>query len=121
MKHSHGMSEGMGSMHEGMSKMMQGMKTGHSGAKEIAKGAVISTTAHTGSKALSRGASKHPLLWIGVGVVTGYLLHKYRKEIIRSVDNTVNKSKDFVQNQKESLDDIVAEAREEEQPESESP
>jgi hypothetical protein len=50
---------------------------------------------------------------IGVGMVAGYLLHKYRKEIIRSVDNTVNKSKDFVQNQKESLDDIVAEAREE--------
>ncbi len=113
MKHSHGMSESMGSMHEGMSKMMQGMKTGHSGAKEIAKGAVISTTAHTGSKALGRGVTRHPLLLIGVGMVAGYLLHKYRKEIIRSVDNTVNKSKDFVQNQKESLDDIVAEAREE--------
>lgn len=114
MKQSHGMSEGM-------SKMMQGMKTSRSGAKEIAKGAVISTTAHTGSKALSRRAGRHPLVMIGIGLVAGYLLHKYRKEIVRSVDNTVNKGKDFVQNQKESLDDIVAEAREEEQPESESP
>jgi hypothetical protein len=107
-------------MPEGMSKMMPGMKSGHSGAKQIAKGAVISTTAHAGSKALGRKAGRHPLVWIGIGMVTGYLLHKYRKEIIRSVDNTVNKGKDFVQNQKESLDDIVAEAREDQQSESES-
>ena len=83
----------------------------------MAKGAVISTTAHTGTKALSRRASRHPLLLSGVGLVAGYLLHKYRKDIIKSVDNTVNRGKDFVQNQKESLDDIVAEAREEEQSE----
>ena len=117
MKHSHGMSNGMGSMHEGMSKMMQGMSSGQSVAKDVAKGAAISATARTGSKTLGRSASRHPLLLIGIGLVTGYLLHKYRKEIIRSVDNTFNKGKAVIQNQKENLHDIVAEAREEENPE----
>ena len=80
-------------------------------SSHLVKGAAMSTGAHTGKIFMSR-ITKHPLLLIGIGMTAGYFAHKYRKEIIGSVTNITDKSKDFVQQQKENLEDIVAEAKE---------
>ncbi len=80
-------------------------------AKEVVKGSIVSTTVHTGSR-LMNNIAKHPVLVFGLGVVAGYLVYKYRKEIISSTARAVDAGKDFVLQQKENLEDIVAESKE---------
>ncbi len=80
-------------------------------AKEIVKGSIVSSTVHTRSKLMSNVA-KHPVLVFGLGVAAGYLVYKYRKEIISSTTKAVDAGKDFVLQQKENLEDIVAESKE---------
>lgn len=77
--------------------------------KSLVHGAAA--TAHTG-KQLMKNIAKHPALVFGLGLVTGYLVYKYRKEIISSATKVVDAGKDFVLEQKESLEDIVAETQE---------
>ncbi|MCF7969819.1 MAG: hypothetical protein K9L22_01465 [Methylococcaceae bacterium] len=55
---------------------------------------------------------KHPLLLVGIGMVAGYYAHKHRKDIIASVNSVTGKGKDFVLQQKENLEDLVAESKE---------
>ena len=59
-----------------------------------------------------KNIAKHPALVFGLGLVTGYLVYKYRKEIIASSTKVVDAGKDFVLQQKENLEDIVAEIQE---------
>jgi hypothetical protein len=56
--------------------------------------------------------AKHPILVFGLGVAAGYLVYKYRKEIISGTTKAVDAGKDFVLQQKENLEDIVAESKE---------
>lgn len=113
MKHSHG-SHAMHGMHShDMKHAGHGAHNhgGHSMAKQIAAGSVASATVNTGGKLMSKVA-KHPVLVFGLGVVAGYFIYKYRKEIISSTNKAVDAGKDFVLNQKENLEDIVAESKE---------
>ena len=55
--------------------------------------------------------AKHPVIVFGLGVVAGFLIYKYRKEIISGSTKIVDVGKDFVLQQKENLDDIVAETK----------
>jgi len=80
-------------------------------AKEVVKGSIVSTTVHAGSRLMSN-VTKHPVLVFGLGLVTDYLVYKYRKEIISSTTKVVDAGKDFVLQQKENLEDIVAESKE---------
>jgi hypothetical protein len=80
-------------------------------SSDLAKGVAVSTTVLTGKSLLSR-IKKHPLLILGAGIVVGMYAHKYRKEIIASASNIAGKGKDFVLQQKENLEDIIAEANE---------
>ena len=80
-------------------------------SKEIVKGSMASATVQSGSKIMSRVA-KHPVLVFGLGVVAGYFVYKYRKEIISGTTKVVDAGKDFVLQQKENLEDIVAETKE---------
>jgi hypothetical protein len=80
-------------------------------AKEVVKGSIVSSTVHTGRKLMSNVA-KHPVLVFGLGLAAGYLVYKYRKEIISSTTKVVDAGKDFVLQQKENLEDIVAESKE---------
>ena len=80
-------------------------------AKEVVKGSIVASTVHMGSKLVSNVA-KHPVLVFGLGLVSGYLIYKYRKEIISSANRAVDAGKDFVLQQKENLEDIVAESKE---------
>lgn len=79
--------------------------------KELAKAASATATVHTGAQLMSNIA-KHPALVFGLGVLTGYLVYKYRKDIISCATKAVDAGKDFVLEQKESLADIVAETKE---------
>lgn len=56
--------------------------------------------------------AKHPVLVFGLGVAAGYLVYKYRKEIVSSTTKVVDAGKDFVLQQKENLEDIIAETKE---------
>ncbi|MEY3289836.1 MAG: hypothetical protein RLZZ419_2078 [Pseudomonadota bacterium] len=87
------------------------VKAASSVAKEVVKGSIVSSTVHTGSRLMSNVA-KHPVLVFGLGLVAGYLIYKYRKEIVSSATQAVDAGKDFVLQQKENLEDIVAESKE---------
>lgn len=107
---------------EGMMKQMmgEGMKHGmgqaatsfHNIAKgAAATGALASASSHTGRSFMGK-IFKHPLVLFGMGVAAGYMIHKYRKEIIASADRMGEMGKDFVLQQRENLEDLVAESRE---------
>ena len=75
-------------------------------------GTLATATVSTGGKLMSK-ASKHPLLVFGLGMVAGFFVYKYRKEIIAGANKSIDAGKDFVLHQKENLEDLVAEAKEE--------
>jgi CHASE3 domain sensor protein len=58
---------------------------------------------------------RNPLLLLagGVagGIAVGYLLHKHEKEVIRFVSKAIGMGKDFAAQQRENLDDLIAEAQ----------
>ena len=80
--------------------------------KQVIAGTLATATVSTGSKLMSK-IVKHPALVFGLGVVAGYFVYKYRKEIIYNTTKTIDAGKDFILQQKENLEDIVAEAKEE--------
>ncbi len=99
MKHVHGV------------KKIPATHAKHALSSGLVKGAAMSAGAHTGKKIMSK-ITKHPLLLVGIGAIAGYYAHKYRREIIASVSGVADKGKDFVLQQKENLEDIVAETKE---------
>ena len=104
MAHSHG------------SKAIKGLKQASQNknamGKQIMKGSMASVTVKSGGKLMSKLA-KHPVLIFGLGMVAGYVVYKYRKEIVSNVGKATDAGKDFVLQQKENLEDIVAETKEE--------
>ncbi|MEQ1635631.1 MAG: hypothetical protein ABL903_02995 [Methylococcales bacterium] len=80
-------------------------------SKQIVKGTIVSATLGVGGKVMSK-LVKYPVVVFGMGVVAGYFVYKYRKEIISKTSQAVDAGKDFVLQQKENLEDIVAEAKE---------
>jgi hypothetical protein len=100
------------------SMMGEAMPTAHRMAgmsAEVAKGAAV-TGAAVAATRTSGGfmstLSKHPILVFGLGLAAGYLIHKYRKEIIATATNVTEQGKDFVLQQRENLEDLVAECHE---------
>jgi hypothetical protein len=77
----------------------------------VVKGSVASAMVYSGSRVMI-GAAKHPAVVFALGFVTGFLIHKYRKNIIDNTTRVVDASKDFVLTQKENLEDLVAETKE---------
>ena len=81
----------------------------------VAKGAMIAATGYTAGRALLPGVLRNPLLLLvgGVagGIAVGYLLHKHEKDVIRLVSKAIGMGKDFAAQQRENLDDLIAEAQ----------
>ena len=101
-------SKGEQAIHVAMKKSSH---AGHSIGKDIAKGTMIGAIVKTGGALMSK-ATKHPILVFGLGIVAGYVIYKYRKDIISSANKVAGAGKDFVQHQKENLEDIVEEVKE---------
>ena len=96
----------------GKDMMKEMSKAKGSMGQEIMKGSMASVTVHTGAKMMSKLA-KNPVLVFGAGVVAGVLVYKYRKQIITTANKAIDSGKDFVLQQKENLEDLVAETKEE--------
>ena len=106
MAHSHG-----SQVMKGMQHSSHSHHAAHTMGKQIMKGSMASASVKSGGKLMSKLA-KHPVLVFGLGLAAGYVVYKYRKEIVASVGKATDASKDFVLQQKENLEDIVAETKE---------
>lgn len=81
----------------------------------MTQGAMMAATGFAAGRGLIGGVLlRNPLLLIGAGLVAGYLVHKYEKEIVLAASKAMGMGKDFVLQQKEHLSDLVAEAQEQE-------
>ncbi len=91
---------------------------GHLMSKPVTQGAATGATAAAAGGVVSRTLLVNPLTLLAVGVaggvVAGYLLHRYRKEIALTVSKACGIGKDFALQQKESLADLIEEAKESE-------
>lgn len=83
----------------------------------VAKGAMMAATGYAATRTLvGHGLLRNPLMLlaggIAGGIAVGYLLHKHEKEIVLAVSKAIGMGKDFVMQQRENLDDLMAEAKE---------
>ncbi len=65
--------------------------------------AVVATTIVQSGRGVAGALAKNPWLMFGLGLATGYLAHKYRKEIIILSAHTAEHSQDFLHRQKQGL------------------
>jgi hypothetical protein len=105
-------------MTEGMMKQMPHMIGG--GATPM-MGSPLTHSAMLASAGFAAGRGlvgfsllRNPLVLVAGGLVAGYLIHKYEKEIVAAISKATGIGKDFVLQQKENLEDLVAEAQEKE-------
>jgi len=83
----------------------------HHMAKGAAATGAIATASAPASRSFVGKILRHPLVLFSLGVAVGYTVHKYRKEIIESANRAAEKSKDFVLQQRENLEYILAESQ----------
>ncbi|GAB4293493.1 MAG: hypothetical protein Kow0096_09130 [Thiohalomonadaceae bacterium] len=94
-------------MSEQMKEMCEEMVSLHGKAYDtLKKGAVMAGTT---------SILRHPLVWFALGAAAGYYGYKYRKEIAAAVAKGTDMGRDFVLQQRESLSDLLEEAREAEE------
>lgn len=87
----------------------------HMMGKPLTQGAMMAATGFAAGRGLlGFGLLRNPLLLLAGGLAAGYLLHKYEKEIVLAVSKAAGMGKDFALHQKENLEDLVAEAKEQE-------
>ena len=81
----------------------------------IAQGAMMAATGYAAGRGLLGGALlRNPLVLLAAGLVAGYYLHKHQDEIVLALSKASGMGKDFLLQQKESLADLVEEAKEKE-------
>lgn len=105
-------------MNEEMMRRMQSMQGGMM-SHPMAQSAMMAATGFAAGKGLLGGLNpfnpfKNPLVLLAGGIAAGYLLHKYEKEIVAAVSKATGMGKDFALQQKESLEDLVAESQDKE-------
>lgn len=95
-----------GSMMGNMGQMM---------SHPMASGAMMAAGGYAAGKGLlgaaGTGLLRNPLVLLAAGLTAGYLLHKYEKEIVQAVAQATGMGRDFMLNQKENLDDLIAESQ----------
>ena len=94
-------------MSEEMMKQMPHLMSsaGHAISKPLTQGAMMAATGFAAGRGLL-GAS------LAAGVAAGFLAHKYQKEIVEGLSKASGMGKDFALQQKENLNDLMAEAEE---------
>ncbi len=85
--------------------------------KPLSSGAMMAGAGFAAGKGLLGGALlRNPLTLLAVGaaggVVAGFLLFKYQKEIVDGLSKASGMGRDFALQQKENLADLMAEAEE---------
>jgi hypothetical protein len=77
---------------------------------------MMAATGFAAGKGLLGGTAllRNPLVLLAAGAAAGYLLFKYEKEIILALSKATGMGKDFALQQKENLEDLMAEAKEKE-------
>jgi len=80
-------------------------------AKGVATGITVTAITHAG-RGIFGVIYRQPLAMFALGIASGWLINRYRKEIIFVAHRTGEHGKEFVLRQKESLHDLVAEAEE---------
>lgn len=83
----------------------------------VAQGAMMAATGFAAGRGLLGGTLlRNPLVLlaggVAAGIAAGFLLHKYEKEVVLALSKATGMGKDFVLQQRENLDDLVAEAKE---------
>jgi hypothetical protein len=86
----------------------------HNMARGAAATGAVATASNVAGRSFMSSIVRHPVVLLGIGVAIGYTVHKYRKEIIESANRAAEKSKDFVLQQRENLEDLVAETQDKE-------
>jgi hypothetical protein len=115
-------------MNEEMMKHGAGMMGTGAGmmSHPVAKGAMMAATGYAATRTLvGHGLLRNPLMLlaggIAGGIAVGYLLHKHEKEIVLAVSKAIGMGKDFVMQQRENLDDLMADAKETDAPAAAAP
>jgi hypothetical protein len=83
-------------------------------ATGIVSGLAVTAITATGRKLIGTLA-KSPLLMFSAGLAAGYFAHKHRQEILDTVNDAAERGKTFVLQQREQLEDLLAESREAEE------
>lgn len=73
--------------------------------------AVVATAIVEAGISLSKAVAKQPIVLFGLGIVSGYLTHKYRKEILAISSHTAQQSKEFIVQQKQHIENMLDEIR----------
>ena len=104
---------------EEMMKQMPHMMTqaGNMMTKPVATGAMMAATGFAAGRGLlGNTLLRNPLALLAVGaaggIAAGFLLFKYQREIVDGLSKVSGMGKDFALNQKENLNDLMAEAEE---------
>lgn len=80
--------------------------------KSVATAVVATAIVETG-QGVVKTLVKQPLVLFGLGIVAGYLTHKYRKEIITLSNHTAKQGKNLLLQQKQQLTELLSEAQQE--------
>lgn len=84
-------------------------------APPVAKGAMLAATGYVAGRNLLGGALlRNPWVLLAAGVAAGYFLRKHQAEIALAVSKASGMGKDFLLEQRESLADLIEEAKREE-------
>jgi uncharacterized protein HemX len=102
-----------------LSKESSIKKTHENSTGELVVKGVATAVAATAIIESGRGVlvtiSRHPLVVLGLGIVAGYLTHKYRKELVTITSKTAEQSKDFILQQKQNIKDLIADVKDNEE------
>lgn len=107
MAHVHGAASAANAGKAAVASTVHGM-TGMLTKGVAATGAAAAAGSHS-LKVVTGRILNHPLIMFGLGLTLGYAIHKYRKEIIGSANRVAERGKDFVLQQRENLEDLIAE------------
>ena len=102
-------------MNEAMREACESMMAQPGAARQLARGAAVVGVGYIAGRTVLGRMFGLPLAMFAVGVAAGYYGYKHRKEIAVILKKASDSGKDWALNAKESLADLVEEAKEAEE------